>query len=226
VALGGDPSKWRFLLHSRRSLRYVASVLLLALSTGHKVGLGLSVAAFVGFALIASMLVPRYRPQFPGRGLTVFVIATVLLFLGMISAVEFFGKESGEAQAEGAVETSTSESATTATSQSATTATTATTASTQKAASADVDVSEVEYKIKLPKTSLAAGSYTFVVKNDGKFPHDLVVKGNGVNKKTPTIDAGKSASLKVDLKAGTYDVYCSIPGHKQLGMDVKLTVTA
>jgi uncharacterized cupredoxin-like copper-binding protein len=194
-------------------------VLLLALSTEHEVGLGLAVAVFAGFALIVSMLVPRWWPQFPGRGLGVFLIATVLLFLGMISAVEFFGKESGEAKAEGAAET--------ATSQSRTTATTGTTATTQKpAASSKVEVSEVEYKIKLPETSVAAGSYTFAVHNDGKFPHDLVVKGNGVNEKTPTIDAGKSASLKVDLKPGTYDIYCSIPGHKQLGMDVKLTVAA
>jgi uncharacterized cupredoxin-like copper-binding protein len=197
-------------------------VLLLALSTGHKVGLGLAVAGFAGFALIVSMLVPRYWPQFPGRGLTVFVIATVLLFLGMISAVEFFGKESSEAHAEG----TTSQSETTATGQTTTSATTSTTATTQASAASKVDASEVEYKINLPKTSLAAGSYTFDVKNDGKFPHDLVVKGNGVNEKTPTIDAGKSSSLKVDLKPGTYDVYCSIPGHKQLGMDVKLTVTA
>jgi uncharacterized cupredoxin-like copper-binding protein len=52
-----------------------------------------------------------------------------------------------------------------------------------------------------------------------------VVKGNGVDEKTPTIAPGKSATLNVDLKPGTYDVYCSIPGHKQAGMDVKLTVT-
>jgi uncharacterized cupredoxin-like copper-binding protein len=196
-------------------------VLLLALSTEHKVGLGLAVLVFAGFALIASMLVPRWWPQFPGRGLTVFVIATVLLFLGMISAVEFFGKESGEAKAEGAAETAASQS------QSQATATARSTATTQTgAARTSLQATEAEYKIKLAKTSLAAGSYTFDVENDGKFPHDLVVKGNGVNEKTPTIDAGKSAALKVDLKPGAYDVYCSIPGHKQLGMDVKLTVTS
>jgi uncharacterized cupredoxin-like copper-binding protein len=26
------------------------------------------------------------------------------------------------------------------------------------------------------------------------------------------------------LKAGMYELYCSIPGHKQLGMDTKLQV--
>ena len=52
-----------------------------------------------------------------------------------------------------------------------------------------------------------------------------MVQGNGVDEKTPTIQPGKSATLNVDLKPGTYDVYCSIPGHKQAGMDVKLTVS-
>ena len=74
-------------------------------------------------------------------------------------------------------------------------------------------------------TSIPAGPYTFEVKNDGHIDHDLVVKGDGVNEKTPLISAGKSATLDVDLKPGTYDVYCSVPGHKQAGMDAKLTVS-
>ena len=86
-------------------------------------------------------------------------------------------------------------------------------------------VTETEFKIALPKNTLAAGSYAFEVANDGKIEHDLVVQGNGVDEKTPTIQPGSSATLNVDLKPGTYDVYCSIPGHKQAGMDVKLTVS-
>lgn len=193
-------------------------MLLLALSTSHKVGLALAVAGFAGFALIVSMVIPRWWPQFPGRGLTVFLIAIVIMFLAMVSAVEFLGREPSEAKAE--------EGATTgATVPSRTTGTTQTTGTTKAGGEGGtVQVSEVEYKIKLPKDTLAAGTYTFVVHNDGKFPHDLVVKGSGANEKTPLLDAGQSKSLKVDLKPGTYDLYCSVPGHKQLGMDVKLTV--
>lgn len=193
-------------------------MLLLALSTSHKVGLGLAVAGFAGFALIVSMLVPRWSPQFPGRGLKVFLVVVVLIFLAMLAAVEFLGKESGEAKAEGA-ETTASTQATT-TSQSTTTSQTTT-----SGGGGTVQVSEVEYKIHLAKSSLAAGSYTFDVHNDGKFPHDLVVKGPGESAKTPLLDAGQSKTLRVDLKPGTYDLYCSVPGHKQLGMDLKLTVS-
>ena len=186
-------------------------MLLLGLSTGHKIGLGLAVLGFAGFSLIVSMLVPRWYPQFPGRGLRVFVITCVLLFVGMISAVIFIARETSEAEAKG------TETTTEATTTAATTTTTS--------APASVKVTETEFKIALPKSTLPAGSYSFEVANDGKIEHDLVVEGNGVDEKTQTIEAGDTATLKVDLKPGTYDVYCSIPGHKQAGMDVKLTVS-
>ena len=190
-------------------------MLLLALSTAQKIGLGLAVLGFAGFSLIVSMLVPRWYPQFPGRGLRVFLVTCVLLFVGMMSAVIFVARESSEAKA--SPETTTQAASTQATTSSATTTTTS--------AATSVPVSETEFKITMPKTTLAAGSYSFEVANDGKIDHDLVIQGNGVDEKTPTIAPGKAATLNVDLKPGTYDVYCSIPGHKQAGMDLKLTVS-
>jgi uncharacterized cupredoxin-like copper-binding protein len=191
-------------------------VLLLALSTGHKIGLGLAVAAFAGFSLIVAMVVPRYRPQFPGRGLGVFLVACVLLFVGMLAAVEILGKEGEEAKAGGEPTTQT-------TTQTATRTATTQTATTQTAQK--VAVSETEFKIKLDPSSISAGRVSFEVGNDGKLPHDFVIEGNGVKEQTPTLDAGQSKTLTVDLEAGTYDVYCSIPGHKQAGMDLKVTVS-
>ena len=196
---------------------YVPAVLLLALSTTQKVGLGLAVLGFAGFSLIVSMLVPRWYPQFPGRGLRVFLVTCVLLFVGMMSAVIFIARETSEAEAKG------NEPTTEATATEATTTQSTTTVTTKVLS--DVTATETEFKIALPSTTIGAGSYRFDVKNDGKIDHDFVIKGNGVDEKTPTIGAGESATLDVDLKPGTYDVYCSIPGHKQAGMDVKLTVT-
>jgi len=192
-------------------------VLLLGLSTGHKAGLAVAVFIFAGFSLIVSMLVPRYRPQFPGRGLGVFIVACLLLFVGMMAAVVTFGKESEAATAEGHTTTAATTTATTTTTTQGTT--------TQAAPATKVDVSETEFKITLAQTPTAAGSYEFAVSNDGKIPHDLVVSGNGVNAKTPLLNPGQTATLKVDLKPGTYDLYCSVPGHKAAGMDVKVTVS-
>ena len=192
-------------------------MLLLALSTTQKVGLGLAVLGFAGFSLIVSMVVPRWYPQFPGRGLRVFLVTCVLLFVGMMCAVIFVARETSEAEAKGNEPTTTEQTRTQATSTQSTT----TTASAPKA----VTATETEFKIALPSTTIGAGSYRFDVKNDGKIDHDFVIKGNGVDEKTPTIGAGESATLDVDLKPGTYDVYCSIPGHKEAGMDLKLTVS-
>ena len=196
---------------------YVPAVLLLALSTTQKVGLGLAVLGFAGFSLIVSMLVPRWYPQFPGRGLRVFLVTCVLLFVGMMSAVIFIARETSEAEAKG------NEPTTEATATEATTTQSTTTVTTKVLS--DVTATETEFKIALPSTTIGAGSYRFDVKNDGKIDHDFVIKGNGVDEKTPTIGAGESATLDVDLKPGTYDVYCSIPGHKQAGMGLKLTVS-
>jgi asparagine N-glycosylation enzyme membrane subunit Stt3 len=66
----------------------------LALTTGHKVGLLVFAGVFIAFALISAMVIPRYRPNFPGRSLPLFLFITVALFVAMFTAVIFFGAES------------------------------------------------------------------------------------------------------------------------------------
>jgi len=67
--------------------------MLAALSTGHKLGLGLSGLAFIAFALVSAMWIPRTNANFPGRRLGWFVFVSFLLFIGMMAAVFVFGKE-------------------------------------------------------------------------------------------------------------------------------------
>jgi uncharacterized cupredoxin-like copper-binding protein len=210
-------------------------VLLAALSTGHKVGLGLVGLAFVLFALVSAFLLPRIRPDYPGRrGLTAFLTVSVTLVVGMMFAVFFFGREPSESHAAArSTAVSTETTAPTAptttaptTTASTTTAPSASVPTTAPTAPKSVPVTEVEFKIELPSTNLSPGAYTFDLMNKGRLGHDLVFNGPGVsNEKTPVIDPGKTAKLTVDLKSGTYDVYCSVPGHKQAGMDVKVKVS-
>jgi len=70
--------------------------MLAALSTAHKIGLGLSGLAFVTFALVTSMLVPRRNPDFPGRHKSLYLVVCFLFFVGMMAAVLIFGKEAPE----------------------------------------------------------------------------------------------------------------------------------
>ena len=62
------------------------------LSTGHEVGLIVVAVLFIAFALASSFVVPRYKPDFPGpAGLSVFAIASIVMFGLMVAAVNFFG---------------------------------------------------------------------------------------------------------------------------------------
>jgi mono/diheme cytochrome c family protein len=69
---------------------------LLALSTGQKIGLAAVAAVFVSFSLLSALVVPRWRPDFPGRAMRLYVPAVLVLFVGMMTAVFIFGKEKEE----------------------------------------------------------------------------------------------------------------------------------
>jgi heme/copper-type cytochrome/quinol oxidase subunit 3 len=67
------------------------------LSTGHKIGLAVVGVTFISFALSVSFLAPRKWPDFPGEhGMSVFILACVVLFAAMITAVLVFGREKPE----------------------------------------------------------------------------------------------------------------------------------
>jgi hypothetical protein len=56
------------------------------------VGLIVVAGVFIAFALAASFLVPRYKPDFPGpNGIGVFAIGSIVMFVLMIAAINFFG---------------------------------------------------------------------------------------------------------------------------------------
>jgi uncharacterized cupredoxin-like copper-binding protein len=89
-----------------------------------------------------------------------------------------------------------------------------------------VTVHETEYKLNPSTISLTKpGTYVFKGVNDGSVTHALAVEGKGVDQDGAGISAGGSGTLKVKLpKAGTYEIYCPIDGHKGLGMEGKVTV--
>jgi uncharacterized cupredoxin-like copper-binding protein len=209
---------------------------LAALSTEHKIGMLVVAGIFITFALASSFFFPRYWPQFPGRnGLGAFIVGSVALFVAMLLAVEFFAVEEEEAEAGGepaAVEetqTAGTETAETATTETATEATT-TQATTTEAATQTVEVSGTEFAFKLTPDDVRPGVVIFRLRNDGQIGHDLAIEGPGVEEaaggeaKTPVIDAGQTADLELSLEEGTYDLYCSVPGHRDAGMELELEV--
>jgi plastocyanin len=89
-----------------------------------------------------------------------------------------------------------------------------------------VTATETEYKIALSQTSFSPGTYTFTAVNKGKVAHSLEINGPGVqNQRIPgNVSPGQSRSLTATLKAGSYEIWCPVDGHKGLGMDVKIQV--
>lgn len=201
----------------------------LALSTGHEVGLAVTAAAFIAFALASSFLFPRFRPQYPGGGLPAFIVICFVFFFGMLAAVESFGAESGHAEAAkpetGATtvaRTTTQQQTTTVASTSGSATTTTGPTTTTQAAAQTVEVTESEFRIALAGYKARAGKFVFKVKNGGKIPHDLAIKGGP---KTALIQPGATATLTATLKPGKYHLYCTVPGHEQAGMKVDITLS-
>jgi len=102
----------------------------------------------------------------------------------------------------------------------------ATTASSPAATGTPVTVTEKDFSISLDRKDFPAGTYTFKVTNTGATSHNLTINGPGVSAQaTPTLPPGQSAELTVSLQAGTYELFCSVDGHKDLGMDLSVTAT-
>jgi uncharacterized cupredoxin-like copper-binding protein len=86
------------------------------------------------------------------------------------------------------------------------------------------DVTLKEYGINMPATA-EPGKTAFVVKNEGKQSHSFEVVGNGTDQKFHTnVPPNETKVLHVNLKKGTYTVYCPMDGHRGKGMEQKLTV--
>jgi uncharacterized cupredoxin-like copper-binding protein len=114
---------------------------------------------------------------------------------------------------------STGTSATTGASTPSSAATSATAAGTA------VTATETEFSIVLSATTFTAGTYTFNIKNDGKFPHNLNVEGPGVDRRaSPTVQPGATGQLTVTLQKGSYELWCSVDSHKDQGMDMRIQV--
>jgi len=79
----------------------------LGISTGNAVALALIAGAFVVFALLSALVIPRRWPQYPGRGLGWFIAGTLVLFVATLGAVEVFAKEEPEEHVAGETTTET-----------------------------------------------------------------------------------------------------------------------
>lgn len=83
-----------------------------------------------------------------------------------------------------------------------------------------ITVTLTEFKISPNPIEMPAGSVLTVV-NEGTTAHDIMVDGY----KSETLDGGGRTTLDLTmLEPGTYEVVCTVTGHKDSGMTATLTV--
>ena len=80
--------------------------------------------------------------------------------------------------------------------------------------------------LKFDKSSLTAkaGKVTIVMDNPSSLPHAVEIEGNGVEEAGDTVEKGGVSKATATVKAGTYEFYCPVDGHKPAGMKGTLTV--
>jgi plastocyanin len=70
-----------------------------------------------------------------------------------------------------------------------------------------------------------AGSVTIDFQNNESIPHDVAVESSSGDTVGQTdLVASGSANTTVDLQPGTYQFFCTVPGHREAGMQGTLTV--
>jgi plastocyanin len=69
-----------------------------------------------------------------------------------------------------------------------------------------------------------AGKVMVNFNNPAPVPHDVRIEADGKDVGGTEVITESSESAKVDLKPGDYTYYCSVPGHRQAGMEGTLTV--
>jgi uncharacterized cupredoxin-like copper-binding protein len=105
-----------------------------------------------------------------------------------------------------------------------------------------VTVTEKEWKVTPLPSKAKPGSVTFKIKNTGHLKHEFIVVRTTLAKlpikgavavikpgtqlaKIGAISPGKSATLTLSLKAGTYELLCNLPAHYAAGQHIQFKLS-
>jgi uncharacterized cupredoxin-like copper-binding protein len=111
-------------------------------------------------------------------------------------------------------------------------------AATPAAPAGDVNVTLGDMWVKSDKTSVKAGEVTFAVKNEGATMHGMAMAITPVDAASGTpaeasllakgkqLAAGETDEITAELKPGSYELVCFIPGHYAAGQKLAFEVTA
>jgi plastocyanin len=88
----------------------------------------------------------------------------------------------------------------------------------------DIPVAEAGLAYKFADAEAPAGTVRFTSENPQTVPHDIAIEGNGASGKGEVVTQGGVSEFTADLEPGDYTFFCSVPGHREGGMEGTLTV--
>ncbi len=143
-----------------------------------------------------------------------------------IAAIVIFalaGCGSSNSKSPAAAVSSTSSTTTTSTSNSSSAASAPTSGASQTLSLAANSSGQLAYSTKT--LSAKEGKVTINFTNMAPLGHNVTIESSShqILGATPTFQGG-SKTLTLNLKAGTYKFFCSVPGHRMAGMEGTLTV--
>jgi hypothetical protein len=93
-------------------------------------------------------------------------------------------------------------------------------------APARLGVGASEFHLVLSRPSVRAGVVEIELQNTGQDPHDLRVRRVGGTRTftIPLTKPGARREIAIHLRPGRYRLWCSVAGHRALGMQALLRV--
>lgn len=179
------------------------------------------------WAVVLSLAIGLRRPDFPsslGAQRGVMALTAVLVALTAITAV---ATSSGEHNTAAAAIGGTKAGGNVGTPAAGAAAATPPAAAAPAAGSTLAESAQPSGALAFTKPTLQAkaGHVTIVFANMAPEAHNMTIsRGALVLGATPTFQGG-AKTLSLTLKPGTYQFYCTVPGHRQAGMQGTLTVS-
>jgi plastocyanin len=160
------------------------------------------------------------RPDFPGPAERVVEVISVLL------AVSTVGLAIGTAKSEKKEEAEAATAKAKANPKPSPSAGAAAPTPTQKGASQLKLTADPTGNLKFNTDALSAkaGTVRITLTNPAPVEHNVTLQTPQGVKGGPTVGKGGTSTVTAPLKAGTYTYYCSVPGHREAGMQGTLTV--
>ena len=86
-----------------------------------------------------------------------------------------------------------------------------------------------EWTLGFRQVNVKSGVLVLHAVNTGRAPHNIAVRPRGRRQASYTsrvLAPGESLEVQINVAAGTYELYCAVPGHRERGMIAAMTVGA